>query len=194
VTNLDYSKENMDVLAEQLRLGCEKTRTRMIEGYMPLVHSKVNKWLKLYPGLAYVADDMISEGYFAIVRAIESIQVGERPDSSNVTAYVSAAIVHGIGEFLDNNHTIRVPRSSNKDIPTMEPIFETGSFHAYHDEIELQDLLETACRTNEDKAIVNLLSRGYTEREVGNRLDIAQSTVNILRREIYDRFTQLERG
>ena len=191
---LDYNKENMDALAEQLRLGCRETRERMIEGYMPLVHSKVNKWLAIYPGLEYLEEDMVSEGYFAVVKSINNIETGEEPLRSNVTAYVSTAIIHTIGDFLDNVATIRVPRRADATPPVIEQIIERPVQDA--DPVamlEVLDMLEAACTTDTDRSIVDLLSRGYTEREVSSQLDIPQSTVNILRHEIHERYSQLER-
>ena len=191
---LDYNKENMEDLAEQLRLGCQKTRTQMIEGYMALVHSKVNRWLQICPGLQYLEQDMVSEGYLAIVKAIDKISKGDRPDNSNVTAYVSVAIIHAIGDFLERNDTIRVPRSSDSNVPVIETIFENRApLSNSEDTIEVREMIERACLTSEDRAIVNLLSLGYNEREIANELDMPRSTVNMLRAEIHERFTQLER-
>lgn len=195
MATLDYNKENMDTLAEQLRLGCERTRQRMIEGYMPLVHSKVNKWINIYPSLEYVEEDMVSEGYLAVVKAINSIESGEYPPNSNVTAYVSVAIVHTIGDFLDSVATIRVPRRADADPPVVEQIFDRPSTSSDPTAmLEVSDLLEAACVSDEDRAIVDLLSKGYTEREVSAQLDIPQSTVNILRYEIHERYNRLERS
>jgi hypothetical protein len=192
---LDYSKENMDAMADQLRLGCTETREKMILGYMSLVHSKVNKWVQIYPGLDYLVDDMESEGYLAVIRAIDRIATGEQPDSTNVTAYVSVAIINGIGDFLDNSDFIRIPRSSEEESPMIEPIFEKAqSNDPVCGVVDIKDTLRYICRTEEELAIVDLLSRGYTEREVGSQLDIAQSTVNMLRLELYERFTRLERS
>lgn len=188
---LDYSKENMDVMAKQLRLGCKVTREGMIIGYMPLVHSKVNKWIQIYPGLEYLVNDMESEGYLAVVRAIDRIAKGEQPDNTNITAYVSVAIINGIGDFLDNSDFIRIPRSSEEDSPMIEPIFDKAQSES-GGLTDVKDMLSYICQTDEDRAIVDLLSRGYTEREVASELDMAQSTINILRLELYERFTRLE--
>jgi hypothetical protein len=192
---LDFVKENMDSMAEQLRLGCKETREKMIQGYMSLVHSKVNKWIQIYPGLEYLSDDMESEGYLAVIRAVDRIATGERPENTNVTAYVSVAIINGIGDFLDNSGFIRIPRSSDEEPPTVEPIFEKAlSNDPVCGVVDIKDTLDHICRTDEERAIVDLLSRGYTEREVGSQLDMAQSTVNMLRIELYERYTRLERS
>jgi len=194
---LDYRKESMEELASQLRLGCTETRNKMIEGYMPLVHGKVNKWLQIYPGLKYMSDDMVSEGYLAVVEAIDAIAKSDKPVSSNVTAYVSVAVVNAIGDFLDSNDIIRVPRSSDDPAPAIEPLsFENhapGSGHAcQHAHMEFWELIDKSCFTDEERAIVDLLSRGYNEREIAQQLDMSRSTVNMLRMEIHERFTQLE--
>lgn len=193
---LDYNKENMDALAEQLRLGCERTRTKMIEGYIRLVHSKVNKWLQLYPTLEYLEEEMVSEGYLAVVMAVDTIKRRGTPDNSNVTAYISVAIVNAIGKYLDENSTlIRVPKCSDEDSPVIEQIFDRPQPSSDPSaSIELADMLAAACSTQEDRAIVDLLSKGYTEREVSAQLDIPQSTVNILRYEIHERYSRLERS
>ena len=187
----------MEELAEQLRLGCEQTREDMIVGYMPLVHSKVNKWLQFYPGLQYVAEDMASEGFLAVIRAVDTIAKDEKPGRSNVTGYVSVAIVNAIGDFLDKEDIIRTPRSSDDKSPTVEPLsFETHSPCSGHAQegirLEVSELIEKACVTDDERAIVNLLSSGYNEREVAQQLDISRSTVNMLRMEIHERFSKLE--
>ncbi len=191
MAKIDYEKENMDQLAEKVRQGCGRTRDEMIEGYIPLVKSKVTKWLNLYPSLENARDDMLSEGYLAVVKAVNSIATTH---IDNVTAYVSVAIVHHIGDFLDKNYIIRVPWSSDEDPPNVEPIFEPSVKIAEPGAVlEIMDMIEAACLTDEDRAIVDLLSRGYTEREISAQLDIPQSTVNILRYEIHERYCRLER-
>lgn len=162
---------------------------------MPLVHSKVNKWLSIYPGLKHVKDDMTSEGYVAIVKAVDTIGQGETPDNSNVTAYVSVAIVNTISDYLDGNDLIRIPHGSSDASPSIEQLFETSLIHSnLSSTLETEDMLEAVCQTDQDRSVVNLLSRGYTEREVARQLDISQTAIHFLRTEIYERYTQLERN
>lgn len=191
---IDYNQENMEEMAEQLRLGCQQTRTAMIEGYMPLVVSKVSKWVSIYPSLKHLFTDMVSEGYVAVVKSVDAIGQGETPENSNVTAYVVTAIVNTVGEFLSDKDLIRVPRTSTETSPTIEQLFETSLIHSNTSPtLDTEDMIAASCQTDQDRAVVDLLSRGYTEREIASQLDISQTTVHFLRIEIHERFTQLER-
>ena len=195
---LDYTTEAV-VLAEQVRLGSRKAKEQMIEGYMPLVHHKVKSWLAVFPTLAYLRDDMVSEGFLAVVTAVDNIAISNEPKIDNPTGYVSVAIHNQLSNFAMNEAIIRVPRSVEPDkrasvSPHVYTGLESAMMTSLDQErlIEVKDMLASICRTEYDALIMELRASGYTDAEIGVQLEIPPPTVYMLRRELRERFQTLE--
>lgn len=195
---LDYGDEAV-ALADQVRMGNVEARERMILGYTALVMHKVDSWLSVFPTLAYLCDDMVSEGFYAVTKAINKIAEGDLPETNNPTGYVSVAIHNGISNFAMDEATIRVPRSVAPDqrasvsVRVFEGLETDMAAMMDHEElVDLKDILDSLCLTEYDSAIMDLRTRGYTDAEVASELGLPPTTVYMLRRELYERFQQTE--
>jgi RNA polymerase sigma factor (sigma-70 family) len=195
---LDYGDEAI-ALADQVRMGNADAREHMILGYTPLVMHKVESWLSVFPTLAYLRDDMVSEGKLAVVKAVNKIAEGYKPETDNPTGYVSVAIHNGISNFAMDEATIRVPRGVAPDqrASVSVRVFEgletdMAATMAHEELVDTKDVLDSLCQTEYDRAIMDLRERGYTDAEVAAQLEIPPTTVYMLRRELYERFQQTE--
>ena len=195
---VDYGEEAVE-LAEQVRLGNKEARERMILGYTKLAMHKVDSWLAVFPTLAYLSDDMVSEGFLAITRAVNKIAEGDLPEKNNPTGYISVAIHNGLSNFVMGEATIRVPRSVESDqrASVSARVFvglesEMGASMVHERLFEIKDVLDSICQTEYDTTIMELRSHGYTDAEVAEQLELPPTTVYMLRRELYERFLEAE--
>lgn len=195
---VDYEKEAVE-LAEQIRLGNEDARERMILGYIKLVIHKVGSWLAVFPTLAYLSDDMVSEGFLAVTKAVNKIAEGDLPEKNNPTGYISVAIHNGLSNFVMGEAIIRVPRGIELDqrasvsahvLVGLES--EIAASTAHERMFEVRDTLNSICETEYDAAIIELRSHGCTDAEIAEQLELPLTTVHMLRRELYQRFLEIE--
>jgi DNA-directed RNA polymerase specialized sigma24 family protein len=193
---LDYGDEAI-ALADQVRMGNVEARERMILGYTALVMHKVDSWLSVFPTLTYLRDDMVSEGFCAVTKAINKIAEGDLPETNNPTGYVSVAIHNGISNFAMDEAIIRVPRSVEPDqrASVSARVFagldsDMAATMDHEELVDLKDMLDSLCQTEYDRAIMDLRTRGYTDAEVASELGLPPTTVYMLRRELYERFQE----
>lgn len=198
VPRVDYGDEAI-ALADQVRMGNVEARERLILGYTALVIHKVDSWLSVFPTLTYLEDDMRSEGFLAVTKAVNKIAEGDLPETNNPTGYVSVAIHNRISNHVMDEATIRVPRSVAPDqrasvsARVFEGLESDMAATMDHEElVDTKDILDSLCQTEYDSAIMDLRTRGYTDAEVATQLGLPPTTVYMLRRELYERFQQTE--
>lgn len=192
---LDYSDENVFRLIEQARLGDDGARELLILGYARLVLKKVSTWCKLFPQVLYLSDDMVSEGLLAVTKAVDALIKDGDPEEGSCTSYIHTAIINNIGHMLEDEVTIRIPRTADEGpvvVPTddydMAAPLTDGSFGV----IDLMDSLEAACATPLEKQILGLRIKGYTDQEIAEQLDISRASVQFYRAELIQKFERQE--
>lgn len=190
----DFDNESVYKLVEQARLGSDD-RDTLILGFSRLVLAKVGVWIKLFPQAAHLSDDMVSEGIVAVCRAIDTLIDEGDPDQGSLTSYVHTAIINAIGNFLETEGTIRVPRNPKEECPSIVPIDDSlstpvndGGF----DRVDMMDMFEAACETEQDRQILDLRIKGYLDTEIADQLGIGRWTVHYSRRAFEERFKKLE--
>lgn len=188
--------EELATLAPLVRQGDTVAYKRMIEGYMPLVHSRVNVYLQLFPNIFYLRDDMISEGYLSLVRAVSYIAESDVPKKDNPTSYILTTIIKGIGNYIQSEGTVKIPKHIEDKASVLPPVFnnlnENISNEKHKNLIEIRDILEHACQSDLDREIVRLREARYTDHEIAIQLDLPIPTIYMHRHEIYDRYKRLQ--
>jgi hypothetical protein len=101
-------KENAG-LEDQLRAGNQAARMRLIEGNMPLVTFRVERYIAQKPHLANSWDDLIQQGNMALTQAVDSLARKKKPTGENVLGYLSKAVQRRLGNYIDGETTIVVP-------------------------------------------------------------------------------------
>lgn len=193
---LDYSDDSVFAAIEQARLGDDSARERMILGYTKLVLSKVATWVTLFPQVSHLSDDMVSEGLLAVVKSVDVLIKEGDPDEGSPTAYVHTSIINNIGHFLEDEMTIRIPRTA-EDGPTAIPVDDYDLAVPAHEDgalaaIDLMDSFEAACVTQQDRDILHLRIKGYTDQEIANQLGLCRSVVQLNRQEFIERVQRQE--
>lgn len=196
---VDYGEEAVE-LAEQVRLGNEEAREKLILGYIKLVMHKVESWLAVFPPLAYLSDDMVSEGFLAVTKAVNKIAEGDLPAKNNPTGYVSVAIHNSLSDYVTGEAIIRVPKWVGPEqrasvSPRVFSGLESATMAGVEHErlLEVKDTLTSICETEYDAVIIELRSHGCTDAEIAEQLELPPTTVYMLRRELYERFQDAEK-
>ena len=183
--------------------GDEKAREEMIESNMPLVISKVESFIRRYPQLEYLRDDLHSAGFLGLVKAVNKMAEHEEPLKVNPTGYISVAItnefvklatkeaVHSGIELadapeIDMDLVDDVPEVSHS-IP--ESVVDTKQSAAI-ELFELRDLLQSCCESDKERALIRMREEGRSDREIAETLNMPRPSVQRLRKELEERFNQ----
>jgi hypothetical protein len=175
----------------------QKSRDALIEANMALVKFKADAYIAMFPHLEYLRDDMIGEGNLSLVEAVDRIRDGVVSNAGNITGYLSIAVQKSIGHLIDNelyssDRTARRDRLNGDEprplhkVPDSEHVIGELEFDP-RKEVDLLELILGCCETDEERAIVDLRTKGYVDIEVARQLDIPRSTVQLLRLDLYRR-------
>jgi len=202
ITQSSDSERN-ERLYPRVMAGDEKAREEMIESNMPLVISKVESFVRRYPQLEYLRDDLHSAGFLGLVKAVNKMAEHEEPSKVNPTGYISVAItnefvklatkeaVHSGIELadapeIDMDLVDDVPEVSHS-IP--ESVVDTKQSAAI-ELFELRDLLQSCCESDKERALIRMREEGRSDREIAETLNMPRPSVQRLRKELEERFNQ----
>ncbi len=192
--NTTTTREANDHLYQRVRAGDKSARNEMIEANMPLVTFKVEACLGCFPHLAYLRDDLLGEGNLHLVKAVDDMMA---ESVGNPTGYISVAIQMALGRFIDSelyssDRTARRNRRNGDESQLLHKVAESDSIigqleYDPRKEADLLELIVGCCETDEERAIVDLRTKGYVDAEIARQLDIPLTTTYMLRRELYQR-------
>jgi DNA-directed RNA polymerase specialized sigma24 family protein len=181
----DSNQEDMECI-RALPDGLERDNKidAMIEANVPLVKAIVEKYIGLHSGVAFLFDDLISEGLLALISAVKKLSGMDTPeDGGNCTGFISARIIWAICDLMDQQARQIIPEDYTPPYPvSFDPM----------EEFELRDLLAEACQTPEDCIILEMREAGSTDQEIADRLSIPRRAVNYMRHEILQRYDVLK--
>jgi DNA-directed RNA polymerase specialized sigma subunit len=191
-------KKNLE-LYERLMLGDRSARNEMIEGNMPLVVSRMNALLSSSPCAERYRDDLMAEGFLALVTAVDRLATHDRTTDPRPLGYLKKAIDRALKAFADSQLSPLVParvlrQAQASGDTTVAPALESLDI-VQHDvagddpycRYEMLELTMSCCKTPEERTIVNLRSEGATDRETSHRTGIPLATVARLRMDVYQR-------
>lgn len=198
------TRESNDALYPLVVAGNPKAREEMILSNMPMVTRKVTAYLQQFPQCKHLKDDLLSQGYVGLVTAVNNM-VGGHIEEPNPTGFMSLHIHHEIGELLDYESAIRVPKRSFLRKKKADPDFEVPTKEASVDAqytlerdglvdprsiVDLEDELEACCESDVEKQIVRHRREGRKDDEIATILGLPKSTTYVMRRGIYARFLE----
>lgn len=192
-------RERNERLYPRVMAGDEEAREEMIESNMPLVIVKVNSFLCRHSQFEYLRDDLHSAGFVGLVQAVNKMAEHIDPPIVNPTGYISVAITHEIGRLVakeENRGFARVPKADREagKVP-----FVTNSLpeslvdpeqEAAQEVIEMRDLLESCCESDDERTILRMREKGHSDREIADAIGLKHTTTYLLRLELEDRFKQ----
>lgn len=195
------SREKNNELYSRVMAGDEQARQQMIEGNMALVGNKVNAFIRGHPQAGHLRDDLRSAGYIGLVQAVNAMDKHENPENPNPTGYLSIAIHREIKRLADGEALISVPdrtqrdaRKENRQIKA--PTVHQGIPKSFDDQkqdsplevIELRDLLDSCCESDDERTILRMREEGYSDRNIADAIGLSHTTTYMMRRELEKRF------
>ena len=197
---LPLSAEGNEELYPAVVAGDPIAIKKMIEGNMSLVINKVDAYVRQYPSVAHLSDDLISEGFVGLTSSVQRMAKGSSPENANPTGYMSYWIGHAIGAVIDKEsgvgasvRTMKRKRANGEDVVAQVP----GETHSVPDVIadpmsmvDLREMLDACCETEEDRIILRMREQGYVDREIAAAIDAPVTTTYMRRRELYARFLE----
>ena len=197
--------ERNERLHPRVMAGDEQAREEMIESNMPLVVLRVNSVIQRNPQLTHLRDDLHSAGFTGLVQAVNKMAEGS--DIANPNSYISVAISHEIAKLAekeaahigielvnllerdplaDTDSADSVPEVSH-GIP--ESIVDANQSAAC-ELLELRDLIESCCETDEERTLIRMREEGYVDRDIAEVLNMPHTAAYMLRKELEQRFKQ----
>ena len=193
-------REQNERLYPRVMAGDQQAREEMIEGNMPLVVMKVDSYIRCYPNVAYLRDDLHSAGFVGLVQAVNKMAEHDQPNNVNPTGYVSVAITREIARLAENESAMgltSIPEpadgpSSDDDVPEVghnvpESIIDVNA-SAAQGLFELRDLIESCCETDEERTLIRMREEGYADRDIAEALKMPHTAAYTLRKELEQRF------
>jgi RNA polymerase sigma factor (sigma-70 family) len=158
------TKTDNERLYQLLRQGDTSAREQLIVNNMPLVVAIVDTFTKAYPDCENERDDLTSEGFVAITKAVSALQdPAWRFREDNVTGYLGRSIEH---------HLIDIARRRQRQVKCQSsPVDYSKRSLAGVDSIErveIEELIQHCCSTGFERSVVDLRRQGHTLQEIAD--------------------------
>jgi len=183
-------------LHQQLLAGVPAARDLMVEANMPLVLDRVESFLRRFPKLEYLRDDLVSEGFMGLINAVDAI--GAIPSDDKLTGYLIKSIINAMADVLEQEAPIRISRRSLRrakergDNPT--PSFsELDSDHILLENgdaemIDVRDTIYACCQTDEEQTVVEAREKGLSYPEIEAKYGITIASTHRMLKRIHERY------
>ena len=181
------AEENAE-LYPRVANGDKTARETMINSNMPLVLSKVEAFIRCYPHIAHLRDDLVSAGSIGLVKAVNQMAQGcdiKQPENWNPTDCIGAWINRELGELVDTENLVRLPprskyraRANGEElkVPVVcNVIPERFEVPSYAKELEMRDLIDSCCTCEDERTFVAMREAGHTLAEVAAAINKSPS-------------------
>ena len=167
--------------------GDSKAREEMIAGNMPLAIRNVERFIRLFPQVAHLRDDLTSAAFLGLVKAVNGMARGckiKDVKKWDAACYMGTWINRELGRLIEDETPIRVPHTS-KDranaqgqelpLPVVQyEIPERFEVPSYETELEMRDLIESCCACEKERTFVAMKEAGHTFAEIAEALGMPQ--------------------
>ena len=137
--------------------GDAAARKEMIVGNMPLAVAKVESFIRCFPEVAHLRDDLTSAAFIGLAKAVNQMAEGcriKQPENWNPTDCIGAWINRELGRLIEIEAPIRVPQDQGPRLRKAEGrtdprsrsfnvIPERFEVPSYEKELEMRDLIES---------------------------------------------------
>lgn len=163
-------------LVQRLRAGDLSAKEELINGHMRYVFVLVSRLCYL----PQYQEELTSIGYEELCNAVNRISEGHLTHD-NATAYirrfVKGRVLRELSGYL---------REQRSELAEREYITQ--------DEVTTLDYLDSIAQTAMDAQIMRLAILGYTNSEIGKRVNRSSAFVGIKKQELYSRYLEKERN
>jgi len=163
------------ILIPLIKKGDKDAINRMIEGHTGLIAQVVGRYAWQQPRKT---DDMLSVGWLALTEAVIKFSKGEI-NHDNITGYILTRAHGAIHNFIVEDQTVKPSRDTFSKIIRhhIDDIEET-----IEHEFEQPDyLIEEIGLNNVEKIIAIMALEGYTNIEIGKKLNYSKAYIGRLR-------------
>ncbi len=185
----------------------------MIEANLPLVFLKVSTYTGMYPNVAFLHNDLVSEGVLAVSLAIRHLADLPTPeDKGNPTGFIGQRIIWAITRLVDNDNKAHTGGGKKQVYACKFDDFDDGEGNTEKKQlvnqyeipptldddpmamVDIRDALLSICQTPEDRIILKMRENGSTDQDIADRLDITRRAVCFQRAELFARYEKLIRN
>ena len=159
--------------------GDPDARRQMIEGNMSLAVAKVESFIRCFPGVAHLRDDLTSAAFVGLTKAVNQMAEGcqiKQPETWNPSDCIGSWINRELTRLIEDETPIRLPhtsrdraRAEGKELtlpPVCNDIPERFEVPSYEKELEMRDLIESCCTCEEERTFVAMREAGHTLAEI----------------------------
>lgn len=163
---------------------------------MPLAEQMVRTLITKAPGFAYLEDDLIGEMNLLLVEWIPKMrETASEAEKLNPQGYLSTAMHRRIINFVNEQTSLDAPSTSrrraekNGDGDLIDTPFVSGQpfdFTLANDDraeqeraaIDLRMTIDDCCQSREERMIVDMRARGFTQTEIAEELGMSQKVIS----------------
>lgn len=185
-----FCTEDNSRLFPHVAAGDTDARRQMIEGNMALAVVKVESFIRCFPEIAHLRDDLTSAAFVGVTKAVNQMAEGfqiKQPENWNPTDCIGAWINRELSELIEIEgivppHTSKYrARAQGEEltVPTVVNVIpERFEIPSYEEELETRDLIHSCCVCDEERTFVAM-------REAGHTLDAIAATIGMSRTSLY---------
>ena len=197
---------DMDVYARVLA-GDEQARNTFITQLVEegLVYGEVADFVGRRQDIAYLRDEMVSEGSVTLIEAVNALIAAGPVADPQPRAYIKKAVRRRIREVVNEDDSLgasdrtqrrhrsslrqsgKLPRQVQAD---MEMLSNTLTDEPQQRADEAREAIQDCCLDRIDLRICELREQGYSDREIGEQVGLGTSAINARRAAIYQRFLE----
>ena len=193
-------------LSQRVAAGDATAREEMIVGNMPLAITNVESFIRCFPEVSHLRDDLTSAAFLGLTKAVNKMAAGKGPRKTNVTApveFMGMWINRELGRLIEEETPIRVPHESSRlakqqqqqqqeqqqDAQIVPPTvcnviperFETPS---YQKQLENRDLLESCCTCDEERTLLAMRLAGCTNAAISRAINKSEESARRLGKQL----------
>jgi hypothetical protein len=170
-------------LFERVAAGDAVAREEMIVGNMPLVVAKVESFIRCFPDIAHLRDDLTSAAFIGLTKAVNQMAEGRAlkyEGNWNPTDCIGAWINRELGELIEVEgivppHTSKYRarlQGEELTVPTVSNVVpERFEAPSYEEELETRDLIDSCCTCEDERTFVAMREAGHTLVEIAAAID-----------------------
>jgi hypothetical protein len=179
---------------------------------MAMVKYSVNTFVDRNPGFAFLKADLISSASVGLVKAVNRMAgipdkdgdpIPTFTDKPNPTSFIGFYIFLYIGKLVEEESLVHVPGRVRRDrkkkgkeifVPNKEEsidstfILERDGLRDPRTVVDLTDEIMGCCETNIEREIIQHRIEGRSDQEISDILGVPRISLNLMRRQIYQRF------
>ena len=206
--------QEIEQMASKLREGDASQISALIECHIKLAYQISKRFINSYPKKK---DDIIAAAFYGLSKAVNWAYEGRLYDDG-ITKYIQVTVQRHIRDFLETDHKINIPRKTFKRlielnetiefVPVIVPINhdtenENEDFYLedYQENVTdqyvqhykiFEELFFILKLTDIERQIVELRLDGYTQAEIGQKLNRTQQSIQQILKGIQDRIKYTE--